>query len=331
MPITITTPSRLHFGLIDLNGELGRINGGIGVALENPGWKIIGYKNDELNSKIKLAKVDSNTKLAINKFDAFFNTKTMEVNFEIKRDLPVHMGLGSKTQFLLSIGTILAYNYGLKISPREIAKAVQRGGTSGIGVAAFEAGGFILDSGHSFGPGKQTNSFKPSSRSKAPPPPVIFQKYPPENWRFIVIIPNIPEGASGDTEVKLFEDCCPIPAEQVEKLSRLILMKILPSFMEQDIATFGKGLTELQTEFHRFGMDRYDSTLNNEILSDLRKYENVFGSGISSFGPTMYALTNSQESANQIIHQVNDNYSKNEIKYITASKVNTTGARIKID
>ncbi len=32
MPITITTPSRLHFGLIDLNGELGRINGGIGIT-----------------------------------------------------------------------------------------------------------------------------------------------------------------------------------------------------------------------------------------------------------------------------------------------------------
>lgn len=331
MPISIITPSRLHFGLIDLNGDLGRINGGIGVALENPGWEIIGYKNDELNPKIELAKIDSNTKLAIDKFDAFFKIKTDKLHFEIKRDLPVHMGLGSKTQFLLSIGTILAYNNGLKISPREIAKAVQRGGTSGIGVAAFEAGGFILDSGHSFGPGKQTDSFKPSSRSKAPPPPIIFQKYPPENWRFIVIIPDISEGASGDTEVKLFEDCCPIPAEQVEKLSRLILMKILPSFIEQDITTFGESLTELQTKFHRFGMDRYDSTINNEILFDLRKNANVFGSGISSFGPTMYALTNSQKNAEQIIQQVNESYTKKEIKYIGASKVNTKGARIKIN
>ncbi|MHA1739602.1 MAG: beta-ribofuranosylaminobenzene 5'-phosphate synthase family protein [Candidatus Heimdallarchaeota archaeon] len=330
MPITIITPSRLHFGLLDLNGELGRINGGLGVALENPGWEIIGYMKDEINSKVKLAKIDVNTEAAIKKFDAYFKTKTTELNFEIKKDLPVHMGLGSKTQFLLSIGSILACNHELKTTPREIAKAVQRGGTSGIGVAAFEAGGFILDSGHSFGPGKQTDSFKPSSRSKAPPPLVIFQNYPPENWRFIVIIPNIPEGASGDTEVKLFEDCCPIPAEQVEKLSRLILMKILPSFIEKDIAIFGEGLTELQTKFHRFGMEKYDSTLNNDILIELRKNKLVFGSGISSFGPTMYALTNSQDNAEKIIQQVNDTYSKNEIKFITSSKVNTTGARIKI-
>ena len=330
MPITITTPSRLHFGLIDLNGELGRINGGIGVALEKPGWEIIGYKDDEKNSKIDFAHVDSRTKLTIEKFDAFFKTKAAELNFVINRDLPPHMGLGSKTQFLLAIGTILSHMHEIDTTPREIAKVIQRGGTSGIGVAAFEAGGFILDSGHSFGPGKQTDSFKPSSRSKAPPPPVIFQNYPPENWRFIVIIPNVPEGASGDKEVKLFEDCCPIPAEQVEKLSRLILMKILPSFIEQDIKTFGEGLTELQTKFHRFGMDRYDSTLNNDILTELRINTMVFGSGISSFGPTMYALTNSQDNAEKIIRQVNDNYSKNEIKYISASKVNTTGARIKI-
>jgi len=330
MPITITTPSRLHFGLIDLNGELGRINGGIGVALEKPGWEIIGYKIDEISSKIDLAKADSRTKIAIEKFDAFFKTKTDELNFVIKKDLPAHMGLGSKTQFLLAIGTILSHIHEIDTTPREIAKVIQRGGTSGIGVAAFEAGGFILDSGHSFGPGKQTDSFKPSSKSKAPPPPVIFQNYPPENWRFIVIIPNVPEGASGDKEVKLFEDCCPIPAEQVEKLSRLILMKILPSFVEQDIKTFGEGLTELQTKFHRFGMDRYDSTLNNDILTELRTNTMVFGSGISSFGPTMYALTNSQDNAEKIIRQVNDNYSKNEIKYISASKVNTTGARIKI-
>jgi len=36
MRITVQTPSRLHFGLIDLNGELGRINGSFGVALEEP-------------------------------------------------------------------------------------------------------------------------------------------------------------------------------------------------------------------------------------------------------------------------------------------------------
>ena len=32
--IEITTPARLHFGLIDMNGELGRVDGGVGLALD---------------------------------------------------------------------------------------------------------------------------------------------------------------------------------------------------------------------------------------------------------------------------------------------------------
>jgi len=34
--IIITSPSRLHFALIDMNAELGRVDGGIGVALNAP-------------------------------------------------------------------------------------------------------------------------------------------------------------------------------------------------------------------------------------------------------------------------------------------------------
>ena len=34
--ITITSPSRLSFSLLDLNGELGRVDGGLGLALDRP-------------------------------------------------------------------------------------------------------------------------------------------------------------------------------------------------------------------------------------------------------------------------------------------------------
>ena len=34
--LRIRTTSRLSFGLIDMNGEIGRIEGGLGLALENP-------------------------------------------------------------------------------------------------------------------------------------------------------------------------------------------------------------------------------------------------------------------------------------------------------
>ena len=34
--VIVTTPARLHFGLIDMDGESGRIDGGVGLAAESP-------------------------------------------------------------------------------------------------------------------------------------------------------------------------------------------------------------------------------------------------------------------------------------------------------
>jgi beta-ribofuranosylaminobenzene 5'-phosphate synthase len=34
--VYVKTPARLHLGLIDLNGDIGRIYGGLGVALDHP-------------------------------------------------------------------------------------------------------------------------------------------------------------------------------------------------------------------------------------------------------------------------------------------------------
>ncbi|MHA1463361.1 MAG: beta-ribofuranosylaminobenzene 5'-phosphate synthase family protein [Candidatus Heimdallarchaeota archaeon] len=328
MQITVQTPSRLHFGLIDLNGELGRINGSFGVALEEPSWLIKYYSDAQ---KIDPIILEKNTLEVISKFDDYFGVASSDLKLAIIDSIPRHIGLGSNTQFLLALGSILSRIHKLDVSVTEIAKAVQRGGTSGIGVASFDKGGFILDGGHTFGPGKQTETFQPSSISKAPPPPVIFRHYPPENWHFVLISPTAKEGASGKKEVSLFRDNCPIPAEGVEKLSRLLLMKILPSIIEKDIKAFGEGLTSMQHILPKFGMDYYSSDFSQEIFTHLQKNEKSFGHVISSFGPTVFALTDSETSAKSIINSITENYSKQKFNILTKSKINTTGASIVVD
>lgn len=328
MQITVQTPSRLHFGLLDLNGELGRINGSFGVALEKPGWLIRYYSDTQ---KIEPAILEKNTLAVIAKFDDYFGVSSCDLNLKIMDSIPSHIGLGSNTQFLLALGSILSKLHKLNVSVIEIAKAVQRGGTSGIGVASFDKGGIILDGGHSFGPGKQTETFQPSRTSKAPPPPVIFRHYPPEDWHFVLISPTVKEGASGIKEVNLFRDNCPIPAEGVEKLSRLLLMKILPSLIEKDIKAFGEGLTTMQTIMPKFGMNCYNSEFNQEIFAFLQKNEKSYGHGISSFGPTIFALADSETSAKSIISSITENYCKHKFNLLTDSKINITGARIVVE
>ncbi len=328
MQITVQTPSRLHFGLIDLNGELGRINGSFGVALEKPSWLIKYYSDDQL---FEPAILEKNTLAVIAKFDDYFGVSSPDLRIMITDSIPRHVGLGSNTQFLLALGSILSRIHKLDVSVTEIAKAVQRGGTSGIGVASFDKGGIILDGGHSFGPGKQTETFQPSRTSKAPPPPIIFRQYPPENWHFVLITPDAKEGASGIKEANLFRDNCPIPAEGVEKLSRLLIMKILPSLIEKDIKTFGEGLTTMQRIMPKFGMDYNNSDFNQEIFTSLLKNEKSCGHGISSFGPTIFALADSENSALSIINSITENYSKHKFKLLSKSKINTTGAYIAVE
>ncbi|HUT80525.1 MAG TPA: beta-ribofuranosylaminobenzene 5'-phosphate synthase family protein [Candidatus Bathyarchaeia archaeon] len=329
MNIKLTTPSRLHFGLIDLNGELGRINGSFGVALENPHWIIEGYKNKKINQEIPLEIEYFNEIDKIKaKFQDHFDCDSSKINFQIKEKIPPHIGLGSKTQFSLAIAAILMKYHNLSLTTNELAMLIQRGGTSGIGVAAFDAGGIILDGGHSFGPDKETKEFLPSSISKASPPPVIFRNYPPDNWRFVVITPAKIQGSFGLEEVNLFQTECPIPSGQVEKISRLILMKILPALVEKDIKTFGEGISDMQLQFNRFGFEKYSNTIVEELLDYMQKLKEIYGFGISSFGPTIYALTNSEIEANKIITEIKDNFSKDSFIYLANSKVNSSGVKI---
>jgi len=325
LEIRVKTPCRLHFGLIDLNGQLGRINGGLGVALEQPGWEIKGWITENNNDKISLS---PSLISIIKRFDEYFKTTTIGIDFKVHDRIPQHVGLGSNTQFSLAVGIILTKIHNIETSVVEIANAIKRGGTSGIGVAAFDKGGIILDGGHTFGKGKQTESFKPSSISAASPPPVIFRQNPPSNWQFVLLTPKTKQGAYGKEEIDLFSDNCPIPAIEVEKLSRLILVKILPAIVEKDIQAFGEGLTEMQTNFTQFGMNRYKKGNVNDLLNFTRENQDIFGSGLSSFGPTIFALTDTDEKAKRIIKEVKEVFPKNKFDLILSSKVNRNGAKI---
>lgn len=325
MNLQIITPSRLHFGLIDLNGELGRINGGFGVALKHPNWNITISKNEIKSNNQSI--YEKNIQNLLDKLDNKFSKHNLQSHdFVINATIPHHIGLGSGTQFALAIAKLFTEYNKIKINTHELARIVNRGGTSGIGVAAFEKGGFILDGGHSFGPGKQTDKFLPSSESNAPPPPMLFRFHPPEKWRFVIITPTKYKGLSGKEELKIFQKECPIPSENAEKLSRLILMKILPALVEKNIRIFGEGLTEMQTKFERFGFDKYDNTIVEEILSNLMKQKEVHSAGLSSFGPTIFALSENKENSEKIIEQIKNNFSQNEFLILTSTGINNSGA-----
>ncbi len=308
--IRIESAGRLHFGLIDLNGSLGRTDGGIGVALKKPeiivdaefiensnasGIEIIGTKrtceiSDAVNKLNNL--VNLNQK---------FNTN---IKIIIKNNIPSHSGLGSTTQTLLAVSKAVTELNGISLNARELSNIIGRGGTSGIGTGVFESGGFILDGGHTFGSGKQKNTFIPSSISPASPAPILARYNLPNDWFFVVVIPAVKSKIYGQKEVNIFQKYCPIPESDVEKLSRLILIKILPSIVEKDIDSFGSGLSQMQN----ISFKKIEVSLQDEIVTGLiyNLNKNSYGAGMSSFGAAVYAVAKGRKHADEIAGCVNE-------------------------
>ena len=177
------SPSRLHFSLIDLNGGLGRVDGSVGLALNHPAVILEASSNDT----IEVTGVHANfVHSLVTRFAQHYSID-LGAKIHVTSAIPSHVGLGSTTQLSLSIAAALSRLFGLDTTVKNLAEVMGRGGTSGIGVAAFEMGGLIVDGGHSFGSTRQKQSFLPSRASKAPPGPVLIRYAFPEDLSLIHI------------------------------------------------------------------------------------------------------------------------------------------------
>ena len=165
--IRLVSPSRLHLTLIDLNAEIGRVDGGVGITLESPSMEISAVEADTVEIL-----GDSIFAGRMRKAVESILPRGRGIRINIEKEIPDHVGLGSGTQAALSAAAAVNEVFGLGKSVRELAVAVGRGGTSGIGVAAFENGGFILDGGHKF---KDKGAFFPSAASHVLPGPVLLR------------------------------------------------------------------------------------------------------------------------------------------------------------
>ena len=286
--IIIQTPARLHFGLLDLHGGMGRIDGGIGLALEQPSTRIAARPGHTCETSCPMEPgFEPRLNAAVAAVCSKFELPGASVAV-LERARP-HSGLGSASQTLVGAGIAVSALYGLAPSAREIAAIVGRGGTSGIGIGAIQHGGLILDGGHRFRRGEGSkNGFSPSSASVGVPPPPILLHYDFPAWDVLVVIPQ-GEGASGDRERDLFEEACPVPAREVEKMCRILLAQMLPAVLEEDLSTFGAAMDA----FQGYGFKVFEAETQGPLIAECAKFlrdNGGIGVGMSSWGPTLFAF-----------------------------------------
>jgi beta-RFAP synthase len=300
--IEVKTFARLHLGLLDNNGEQGRLYGSIGVAVSRPHLLL---RANPANKLIIEGPEPERMATFAQRFIDRYGLKT-GAQLNLLEGIPPHVGLGSGTQLALAVGTALDRLAGLNLSIREIALAVGRGVHSGIGVSTFRHGGFVLDGGHKIIP--ESNDPRAANLQirqveKGSIPPVLFRHSLPKDWIFVTVIPASTRGLNGEKENQAFLQLPQAPASLVEKISRVLLIKMLPALVEKDIGNFGQALTDIQCMvgdcFASVQGGRFANPVSEKVV-DFLLAKGAAGIGQSSWGPTVYGLVKGKAKARML-------------------------------
>jgi beta-RFAP synthase len=307
----VEAPARLHLGLIDMRGDLGRRFGGLGAAKESPSLLL------EARPAGRLEAEGPERERLLYYARRYLERQGIEGGavLRLHRAIPAHAGLGSGTQLALATSRALAALFHRPDGVLSLAEATGRAQRSAIGAWVFEQGGFLLEGG------RRVTGDRPA--------PLLLRRAMPTDWRCIVAIPDLPQGLSGSAEEQAFKDLPPPPAERVGRIAHLILMVILPALVEEDLSTFGRGITEVQRlvgeTFRPVQGERFAHPRVAALVEALLE-EGAAGAGQSSWGPTVYGLVQGEEEALRIADRLRARLDGRGPVLVTA--FNNRGARL---
>lgn len=303
-------------GFVDISGSTGRRFGSIGLTLDRLGTLLEMHESDELIAEGPQA---DRALCYVRRFAEILDISP-NIRVAIDTAIPEHAGLGSGTQMAMAIGTALCRLRGMEFDLTAIAKMANRGVRSGIGIAAFNGGGFIIDGGRSEG---------------VRVPPIIVRLDVPEDWRFILVFDKSREGLHGDQELRAFDDLPTFPPQEAARLCQNILMQALPSLVENDIKGFGQVITGLQETVGDYfaaaqGGRRYTSLGVEEVVNWLGDQGGV-ALGQSSWGPTGFCLLEGEQRAEQLAQAARREFADKPELSFRVVKARNRGARIDIE
>ena len=287
--VFVEAPARLHFGVLDLAGRLGRHFGGLGAAIPCPSLLL----EASPSARLSASGPDSGRALEFARMFLSFHHLPDTVRLVIHRAIPSHAGLGSGTQLGLAVARALAELPGIQASTLELAAAVARGKRSAIGTWAFALGGFIVEGGRRVGSGDIA--------------PLLARYEVPRSWRCVVAVPQGSRGLSGEAEISAFDRLPPPPDRDVERVSHLVLMQLLPALVEADLPSFGDALSAVQRITGAWFAEQQGGIFapgpTQQLVTDMAEWGAV-GVGQSSWGPAAYGLVPSDEAASALAQRV---------------------------
>jgi len=287
--VTVRAPARLHLGFLDMNGELGRRFGSIGLAIN--AYETCVTMRRAAQTSVRGPEAARAERILAKLVSAIASDSAYEVSFE--RAIPPHTGLGSGTQLALALAAAVHSLEGGSGDFAQYARVTGRGARSGAGIGLFATGGLVVDGGR----GAATRV-----------PPIVARAVFPEAWRTILVTERSQVGISGRAEIDAFAALPQFSAIHAGEICRRLLMQVLPGLAEADIRSFGAGISAIQAIVGDYfaraqGGSPFRSRAVEALLGDLAA-AGATGIGQSSWGPTGFAFVSDAGAAERLVAHV---------------------------
>ena len=311
--VFVEAPARLHFGVLDLRGALGRWFGGIGAAAPEPTLLLSARPGPTLDVEgpdADRAGTFARAFLAHHKLHA-------GARISIHRALPLHAGLGSGTQLALAVARAIAELQRLPTNAAALAGAVGRAQRSAIGTWTFDGGGLVVEGGRR----SDTNRVGP----------LIARIAFPSSWWCVVAVPRQPPAISGADEAAALAALPPPPEREVEHVAHLVVMALLPALADADLADFGRALTAIQTTtgnwFASVQGGAFARGASEELVRRMAE-QGAIGVGQSSWGPTVYGIVDGETAGARLADAARAALERCGGGAVYGGPFRTTGARV---
>jgi beta-ribofuranosylaminobenzene 5'-phosphate synthase len=314
--LRVETPSRLHFGLLSFGQRGQRQFGGVGVMVDRPGVQLEFYASRRFETSGLLAERVAS---AARTWSDFYGLKVPPAcAIHVARGRRQHTGLGVGTQTCLAVALGL---HALRGEPRpaaaQLARSVGRGQRSAIGVYGFCEGGFIAERGKL--PGESLS-------------PLDCRLDLPEPWRWVLVCPaGQAAGLSGQDEAAAFAALPAMTPQTTAQLAEEVQMRMLPAAAQGDFAALSQSVFQYGYRagscFAAVQGGAYQGPQVAALVRIIREL-GIHGVGQSSWGPTVFALTESSAAAEQLADNLRQQARPDEQLEIVIAQSDRQGARV---
>ena len=326
--VEVVSCARLHFGMFSFGSAAMRSYGGVGLSINQPGIHLSAFRNEPGENRRTegdiqacgpmAARAISCATHAMQAWNLIQENGCRIVIHSAPRD---HVGLGSGTQLAMSIALAIRQLFrvvlpgdGLEVFKQggvseplgaALASAVQRMGRSNIGLQAFCGGGLLVEAGR-FVPSVPSENNTQSDRWRNP---LLRRVHLPQQWRAVLVVLRNAVGLSGDQERMAFSGLPHVSRSVTAELARIAFLELLPAAIEHDFELF----SEAVGHYGALAGEAFSSvSASLPYATALARIQGVLvdnecqAVGQSSWGPAVFALCPSDDSAQSLVRRVRE-------------------------